>query len=105
MERPLHDPEGLLVVPASPSGTGVLVLSGSSGRIEVERDRLLADAGATALALRWFGGPGQQPGTFEVPLETFVSALDVLAATCTRVPNGLERSPHAGRSTGVPPWS
>lgn len=66
-------------------GTGVLVLSGSSGAVEDDRARLLAAHGATALALRWFGGPGQQPAPFEVPLETFVEALDRLAGECERL--------------------
>ena len=85
MEERLEQPEGLLVSPARPSGTGVLVLAGSSGRVEVDRARVLARAGALALAIRWFGGVGQQPGPFEVPLETFTSALDRLAAECDRV--------------------
>jgi dienelactone hydrolase len=34
--------------------------------------------GATALALGWFGGPGQPPSIREVPLELFSEALDVL---------------------------
>ncbi len=66
-------------------GTGVLVLSGSSGAVEDDRARLLAAHGATALALRWFGWPGQQPAPFEVPLETFVEALDRLAGECARL--------------------
>jgi hypothetical protein len=34
---------------------GVLVLSGSSGRVEEDRCRVLAAAGATAASYRWFG--------------------------------------------------
>lgn len=75
----LHRPEE----PAS--STGVLVLAGSSGAVEDDRARLLADHGVTALALRWFGGPGQQPGPFEVPLETLVAGLDQLAGECERL--------------------
>ncbi|PWG14890.1 acyl-CoA thioesterase [Streptomyces sp. V2] len=59
-------------------GTGVLVLAGSSGRVERERVRLLAEHGLTALSIRWFGGPGQPAGIDEVPLETFTGALDLL---------------------------
>lgn len=66
-------------------GTGALVLAGSSGAVDDGRARLLADHGATALALQWFGGPGQQPGPFEVPLETFADALDRLAGECERL--------------------
>jgi uncharacterized protein len=65
--------------------TGVLVLAGSSGRLDVGRAEALAAAGASALALRWFGGAGQPEVPCEVPLETFVAALDLLAAECDRV--------------------
>ncbi|WP_328695328.1 acyl-CoA thioester hydrolase/BAAT C-terminal domain-containing protein [Streptomyces sp. NBC_00342] len=71
---------GFRAAPAHGSDAGVLVLSGSSGRIEEERCRLLAREGLAALSIRWFGGPGQPPGICEVPLETFVSALDRLRA-------------------------
>jgi hypothetical protein len=40
--------------PDDPCGTGVLVLSGSSGALELERAGLFAAHGATTLALRWF---------------------------------------------------
>ncbi len=75
----------LLVRPDDPTGVGVLVVSGSSGALEEERARLLAAHGATALTIRWLGGPGLQPGPFEVPLETFTTALDELAAECDRL--------------------
>ncbi|MCY7394874.1 MAG: hypothetical protein LH468_01775 [Nocardioides sp.] len=75
----------LLVRPAQPGGTGVLVLAGSSGALEVDRSRLLAAHGATALALRWFGGPGQQPAPYEVPLEIFIEALDRLTPYVDRL--------------------
>lgn len=61
-----------------PGGTGVLVLTGSSGRVDVGRARLFSRLGATAFALGWFGGPGQTPGIREVPLELFSEALDLL---------------------------
>ncbi len=51
--------------------TGVVVLSGSSGRVDIARARLFAGEGASALALQWFGGEGQVPGICEIPLETF----------------------------------
>ena len=69
----------MLVRPRTDRGTAVLVLAGSSGALETERCRVLAAHGATALTIRWFGGPGQQPDTFEVPVETFTAALDRLA--------------------------
>ncbi|MGW2465013.1 acyl-CoA thioester hydrolase/BAAT C-terminal domain-containing protein [Streptomyces sp. NPDC001761] len=78
-ERELTDPwEGVLFAPARGSDVGVLVLAGSSGRIERERARILAQQGFTALAIRWFGGPRQSPGICEVPLETFTAAVDFL---------------------------
>ena len=58
----------------------VLILSGSSGRIETDRARLLAAQGAAVLPFQWFGGPGQPPEICEIPLETFAPALDRLAA-------------------------
>lgn len=66
--------------------TGVVVLSGSSGRVDTDRARLCADAGAKALALQWFGGAGQSPGICEIPLETFCDATDYLIARgCRRI--------------------
>jgi len=56
----------------------VVVLSGSSGRLEQERAELLAQHGALALALTYFGDEGQPGGICEVPLETFTKALDLL---------------------------
>ncbi|TWP36091.1 acyl-CoA thioester hydrolase/BAAT C-terminal domain-containing protein [Leekyejoonella antrihumi] len=85
MEETLRDPEGLLVHPAEPGGCGVLVLGGSSGRIDHGRARVLAAHGATAMAIRWFDGPGLQPEPYEVPLELFFGALDRLAPMCDRL--------------------
>ena len=85
MEQSLERPEGVLVAPHEPCGTGVLVLAGSSGRVEAERARLFARHGALALSIRWFGGEGQQPDTYEVPLELFFGALDRLAPSCDRL--------------------
>lgn len=80
-----HD--GVLVEPeGGGNGTGVLVLSGSSGRVERERARLLARAGVSAaLTYRWFGGPGQPGGIWEHPLEAFAPAVASLAERCDRV--------------------
>ncbi len=85
MEERLSHPDALLVHPQEERGTGVLVLGGSSGRIDEGRARLYASHGATALSVRWFGGDGQQPGPYEVPLETFFEALDRLAPQCDRL--------------------
>jgi hypothetical protein len=71
--------QGFLAEPAAgPAGAGVVVLSGSSGRIEYERCRLFARAGVSAMSVRWFGGPGQPPGICEIPLETVAAATTLL---------------------------
>ncbi|WP_157249306.1 acyl-CoA thioester hydrolase/BAAT C-terminal domain-containing protein [Nonomuraea typhae] len=75
--------------------TGVLVLAGSSGRIDAARCDLLAAHGLTALSPRWFGGPGQSPGICEIPLETFVTCLDRLTAA------GAKRLTVLGLSKGA----
>jgi hypothetical protein len=64
--------------PGDRGGTGVLVLAGSSGRVDEPRARALSRRGATALALGWFGGDGQARSISEAPLELFSEALDVL---------------------------
>ncbi len=74
---------------------GVLVLAGSSGRIDADRCDVLARHGVTAMSMRWFGGPGQPPGICEVPLETFVAGLDLLAGT------GVSRLAVLGVSKGA----
>jgi len=65
-------------IPADPNGTAVLLLAGSSGRIERERAELLARPGARARAIRWFGGEGQRPHPHEVPLELFTTQIEQL---------------------------
>lgn len=71
--------------PEAPSRTGALVLAGSSGRLDAGRADMLASRGVTALALRWFGGEGQAMVPCEVPLETFLDAIDLLAGECDRI--------------------
>ena len=51
----------------------------------VDRARLLASHGAEAVALRWFGGPGQPTTPSEVELELFVHVLDALAVHVDRL--------------------
>ena len=60
--------------------TGVLVLSGSSGRVEEDRCRVLAGLGATAASYRWFGETVDR-----VPLESFDDALSTLHERCERL--------------------
>ena len=84
MQYALTHPTGLLALPTGQPRCAVLVLSGSSGRVETDRVQLLANHGAAALSLRWFGDPTsntrQPPGICEVPLETFTPALNQLAS-------------------------
>lgn len=80
-EVALADPPGVLVHPSRPCGTGVLVLAGSSGRLDVGRARLLATHGAVASTIRWFGDDGPA----EVPLERFIAEIDRLADLVDRV--------------------
>lgn len=87
--------EGVLVEPVAGSTVGVLVLAGSSGRIEYQRARLFARHGVTALSIRWWGGAGRPPGICEIPLETFTAAIDLLRA------RGAERVGILGVSKGA----
>ncbi|MGW4696521.1 acyl-CoA thioester hydrolase/BAAT C-terminal domain-containing protein [Kitasatospora cineracea] len=96
VERVWAEPwEGLRCTPVGGSAVGVVVLSGSSGRVEAARARVLARAGFDALTIRWFGGPGQPPGVCEVPLETFTAAVDLFRA------DGLRRVGLLGTSKGA----
>ncbi|GAB3875103.1 acyl-CoA thioester hydrolase/BAAT C-terminal domain-containing protein [Terrabacter terrigena] len=68
------------------NGTGVLVLAGSSGRVETGRAGVLASAGVSAaLTYRWFGGAGRPAGIWEHPLDAFDAPVEALAAECDRV--------------------
>ena len=87
--------QGALLTPQAPTGLGVVVLGGSSGAIDLERAGLFASRGATVIAQRWFGGPGQSPGICEIPLETFTAAIDRLTA------EGCERIAYIGTSKGA----
>lgn len=84
-ELSLRDPDGVRYVPDHPTGVGVLTVAGSSGRVDADRARVFAGAGALAESVRWFGGPGQSPGPWEVPLELFVERVESLARECDRV--------------------
>lgn len=71
--------------PGNPTGTAVLLLAGSSGRIESARADLLAAHGARVRAIRWFGGSGQRASPHEVPIELFIGQLDLLRRESDRV--------------------
>ena len=87
--------QGCLVKPEMPNGWGIVVLTGSSGRTDVARARLFAEAGFIALALRWFGGEGQTPGICEIPLEIFFSATSRL------LQEGAQHLSYVGTSKGA----
>lgn len=78
-------PEGRRWIPDLHQGDGVLVLAGSSGRIDSDRARLFAEFGCVAESIRWFGGPEQHGGPWEIPLETFLGRIDDLKNDCERV--------------------
>jgi uncharacterized protein len=78
--------QGTLIRPSQRLGWGIVVISGSSGRLDVGRARVFSAEGILALAQRWFGGEGQSPGICEIPLETFTLAVDrLLAEGCERI--------------------
>ena len=78
--------QGILLIPGRRNDLGVVVMAGSSGRVDIDRAKLFASAGAVTLAHRWFGGEGQVPGICEVPLETFFAAVDRLVREgCARI--------------------
>lgn len=87
--------QGALLEPCAFNELGVVVLGGSSGRVDVARAGLFAAAGAKAIAMRWFGGEGQVPGICEIPLESFRSATDRL------VSEGCRRIAYVGTSKGA----
>jgi uncharacterized protein len=88
--------QGTLLTPAQTLSLGVVVLTGSSGRVDVARASLFfAAKGAVALALRWFGGDGLTPLIHGVPLETFRRATDRL------IKEGCERIAYVGTSRGA----
>jgi len=84
-EIALSGPSGIRVLPATPTGVGVLTLAGSSGRVDVDRARLFARHGAMAESIRWFGGPGQNAGPWEAPLEQFSARVTALRKYCDHV--------------------
>lgn len=86
---------GSLLRPERCSGAGVVVLGGSSGRVDLVRAGLFAERGVLAIAMRWFGGEGQSPGICEIPIETFSQAIDRLRE------EGCDRIGFVGTSKGA----
>lgn len=79
------DLEGVRCIPDRHSGVGALVLAGSSGRVDIHRARVLSATGTLSESLRWFGGPGQNPGPWEIAVEMFCERVQVLRRQCDRV--------------------
>jgi uncharacterized protein len=84
-QESLADPPGVRWIPGQHSGAGVLVLAGSRGRADTERARLIAGHGVLAESIQWFGGPGQNAGPYEIPVETFQARVAALAGDCDRI--------------------
>jgi len=104
LETPLTGAvQGVLLTPEQRGNLGVLVVTGSSGRVDVARARLFADRGAVALAQRWWGGDGQAPSINEIPIERFVAAIDRLRdAGCERLAMiGVSYGAHAALLTAI----
>jgi hypothetical protein len=89
------DLQGSILKPAEQTGWGVVVLAGSSGRLDVACAKLFGGLGAVCIALRYFGGERQPPGICEVPLEVFTRATDRL------IEEGCESVAYVGTSKGA----
>jgi dienelactone hydrolase len=88
--------------PDEPTGVGALVVAGSSGRVDSARAELLAGHGVLAESIRWFGGPGQHDGPWEIPLELFLDRVEDLARDCDRtVVLGVSFGAEAALLTGA----
>jgi len=66
-------------------GMALLVLSGSSGRVERRRAERLAAHGIAACAVPWFGAPGLPPTPRRVPLDAVADHLDRLVGVAPRI--------------------
>ncbi|MDN3443286.1 acyl-CoA thioester hydrolase/BAAT C-terminal domain-containing protein [Microbacterium sp. APC 3901] len=85
MHTPLASDDIYDAVSARPCGTAVLLLAGSSGRLESARADLLSRRGARVRTIRWFGGIGQRPAPQEVPIELFIEQIELLRRDHDRV--------------------
>ena len=85
METATHGIEGVRFFPDDPNGWAALVVAGSSGRVDEARARMLAEQGVVAESIRWFGGEGQHPGVWDIPLETFLERVTDLSTRAEKV--------------------
>lgn len=75
-----------IVLPGSGTPSlALLVLGGSSGRVEEQRARVLAGHGIAALAVPWFGAAGLPDTPRRVPLEVLLPHLNRLASVAPRI--------------------
>jgi hypothetical protein len=81
----LSHPANVRYLPDHPNGVGVLVLAGSSGRVDAGRARVFTELGTVAESVQWFGGRGQHAGPWEIPIEVFLERVRSLAQDCDRV--------------------
>ena len=93
--KPFERPPRLPSKAGCETGWGVVVLAGSSGRVDVARATVFAGLGAVCIALRYFGGERQLPGICEVSLEVFTRTTDRL------IEEGCERVAYVGTSKGA----
>ncbi|WP_311258957.1 acyl-CoA thioester hydrolase/BAAT C-terminal domain-containing protein [Microbacterium sp. WCS2018Hpa-9] len=85
MPSPIVSDDTYDALPERPCGTAVLLLAGSSGRLESARADLLSHRGARVRAIRWFGGIGQRPAPHEVPIELLIDQIELLRRDHDRV--------------------
>ncbi|MEV7798916.1 acyl-CoA thioester hydrolase/BAAT C-terminal domain-containing protein [Microbacterium foliorum] len=85
MTSPIASDDMYDAIPERPCGTAVLLLAGSSGRLESARADLLSRRGARVRTIRWFGGIGQRPAPHEVPIELFIDQIELLQRDHDRV--------------------
>src|SRR5205814_4213692 len=88
------DLQGSILKPAEQTGWSVVLLAGSSGRVDVARAKLFSARGHI-IALRYFGGERQRSVICEVPLDVFTRATDRL------VEEGCERVVYIGTWKGA----
>ncbi len=81
----MKHPEGLFAAPDVPTGAGVLVLTGSSGRVDAGRVRLFAGVRCSGPVDPVVRRARATAGHLRGPLETFFDAVGVLKAECDRV--------------------
>lgn len=81
----LSGPAGVVVHPDGEPRGALLVLGGSSGRVQTDRCEVLADHGFVAASVRWFGDEAPTPVLAEVPVELFVEQVGRLGVLADRV--------------------